>query len=264
MPLEILNCLGLLDHLKQFKSLHQPEYEMRHYNDHKHILTELEPVINEINEIEQLVIYLKKAANNEAIIVTLGDCAESILDSHECIVRNIDAYKNVQRCIEKITKKPVILLGRIAGQFFKPRSAEIEVFIIHFTGFFLQRINDKTMVKSYKGDAINSHEIDKRFHDIRRLKTANECAINKYNFIKKMKSNFDRLFIAHEALHLEYEAHLTRNFGDKLYNVSCHFPWIGDRTRQLFLFAFLKFFLIKEKEVMLLTLVSYPTPLVSK
>lgn len=41
------------------------------------------------------------------------------------------------------------------------------------------------------------------------------------------------IFTAHEALILEYESALTRNYKGKWYNTSAHFVWIGDRTRQL-------------------------------
>merc|ERR1712078_438896 len=40
-------------------------------------------------------------------------------------------------------------------------------------------------------------------------------------------------FTSHEAMQLDLEEALTRKVGDKFYNLSAHFVWIGDRTRQL-------------------------------
>merc|ERR1711879_758551 len=40
-------------------------------------------------------------------------------------------------------------------------------------------------------------------------------------------------FTAHEAMQLDLEEALTRPVGDEYYNLSAHFLWIGDRTRQL-------------------------------
>jgi len=41
------------------------------------------------------------------------------------------------------------------------------------------------------------------------------------------------LYTAHEALSLEYESGLVRNKHDKMYDLSAHFLWIGERTRRL-------------------------------
>ena len=41
------------------------------------------------------------------------------------------------------------------------------------------------------------------------------------------------LFMSHEGLLLDYEAALTKQIGDKHYNLGTHYLWIGDRTRQL-------------------------------
>ena len=41
------------------------------------------------------------------------------------------------------------------------------------------------------------------------------------------------LFTSHEGLHLPYEEAITRSEGDRWYNLSTHFPWIGARTAML-------------------------------
>jgi 3-deoxy-7-phosphoheptulonate synthase len=40
-------------------------------------------------------------------------------------------------------------------------------------------------------------------------------------------------FTSHEAMQLDLEEALTRQVGDKYYNLSAHLVWIGDRTRQI-------------------------------
>merc|ERR1712203_717742 len=50
---------------------------------------------------------------------------------------------------------------------------------------------------------------------------------------KYMSSAPIEFFTAHEAMQLDLEEALTRPVGDKYYNLSAHFLWIGDRTRQL-------------------------------
>ena len=173
------------------------------------------------------------------------------------------------------TNSPVVKLGRIAGQFAKPRSSDIE-----------EKNGEK--LPSYRGDIINSYEFSKesREPDPSRMITAynhsastlnllrafaqggfasltqlskwnldfaenfesmkkyseiskkiqesikfmNACGINETNTRELRETDF---YTSHEALLLPYEEAFTRidsTTGD-WYNVSSHFLWVGDRTR---------------------------------
>lgn len=90
-----------------------------------------------------------KAQDGEAFILMGGDCAESF-DEH-----NVDHYLNSFRILLQMTLifmnnlgKPVVKIGRMAGQYAKPRS---ELF---------EKLDEQTMIPSYRGDIINDYNKD--------------------------------------------------------------------------------------------------------
>src|SRR5579875_2387278 len=167
------------------------------------------------------------------------------------------------------TEMPVVKLGRFAGQYAKPRSADV----------------DAAGLPAYRGDMINSLEPDPeaRRHDPGRMirAYANAAAamnlsraitgagladlhhLQEWNkdFVRRstageryerVATEIDRslrfmsacgvddsalrtvdLFASHEMLVLDYERSLLRVDAGRLYLLSAHQVWIGDRTRQL-------------------------------
>ena len=131
--------------------------EIKHiprYNDQD----KLEEVIARLNAFPPLVFAgecnnlkaeLAKATEQKAFLVQGGDCAESFKEFSANNIR--DTFRVILQMSAVITselKVPVIKLGRIAGQFAKPRSSDTET------------INGTTL-NSYYGDSINGMEFTK-------------------------------------------------------------------------------------------------------
>jgi 3-deoxy-7-phosphoheptulonate synthase len=94
-------------------------------------------------EVRNLREQLAKVGSGEAFLLQGGDCAESFSEFSANLIR--DTFKVMLQMAVVLTfgsKKPVVKIGRIAGQFAKPRSADYET------------INDQKL-PSYRGDIIN-------------------------------------------------------------------------------------------------------------
>ena len=97
-------------------------------------------------EARRLKNELAKASRGEAFLLQGGDCAESFSDFSADAIR--DTFKVMLQMAMVLTygaKVPVIKVGRMAGQFAKPRSAPTEVI-------------DGVELPSYRGDIINDLE----------------------------------------------------------------------------------------------------------
>ena len=106
-------------------------------------LATLPPLVS-FDEIEKLKSELSLVAKGEAFLLQGGDCAESFAEfSH-------DNTKNFFRTVMQMTialmyglNKPVVKVGRVAGQYAKPRSGDSETI-------------DGVCLPSYRGDIVNS------------------------------------------------------------------------------------------------------------
>ena len=131
------------DSWKNFKIKHIPQY-----NDPDQLekaLKKLEgfPPLVFAGEVRQLKQRLSNASDGNAFLLQGGDCAESFAEFGADNIR--DSFRVLLQMAIILTagiNLPVIKIGRIAGQFAKPRSSEIE-----------ERKNIK--LPSYKGDIIN-------------------------------------------------------------------------------------------------------------
>lgn len=94
-------------------------------------------------EVRQLKAELARVARGDAILLQGGDCAESFAEFHPDQVR--DTFRVILQMAVALTFgafKPVVKVGRIAGQFAKPRSSPTET-------------KDGETLPSYRGDSIN-------------------------------------------------------------------------------------------------------------
>jgi len=126
----------------------KPRVQMPAYSD----LDELVSVENSLEALPPLVFagevrnlreQLAKVGRGEAFLLQGGDCAESFSEFSANLIR--DTFKVMLQMAVVLTfgsKKPVVKIGRMAGQFAKPRSAEFEI------------VNDQKL-PSYRGDIIN-------------------------------------------------------------------------------------------------------------
>ncbi len=97
-------------------------------------------------EARKLKEKLAAAGRGEAFLLQGGDCAESFSDFNAKNIKNLfKLMLQMNMVLMYSTGKPIVKVGRIAGQFAKPRSSDFEEI-------------DGVVLPSYRGDIINSME----------------------------------------------------------------------------------------------------------
>jgi 3-deoxy-7-phosphoheptulonate synthase len=94
-------------------------------------------------EARNLTTDLARVVEGKAFLLQGGDCAESFAEFHPNNIR--DTFRVILQMAVVLTfasKLPVVKLGRMAGQFAKPRSADTEII-------------DGVELPSYRGDNVN-------------------------------------------------------------------------------------------------------------
>jgi 3-deoxy-7-phosphoheptulonate synthase len=97
-------------------------------------------------EARRLKAALARAGDGQAFVLQGGDCAEGFADFNANVIR--DTFRVLLQMAVVLTfgaALPVVKLGRMAGQFAKPRSSDSET-------------RDGTTLPSYRGDIINAPE----------------------------------------------------------------------------------------------------------
>ncbi|MEI5673727.1 MULTISPECIES: class II 3-deoxy-7-phosphoheptulonate synthase [unclassified Nocardioides] len=226
-------------------------------------------------ECDELKDKIAAVTRGEAFILQGGDCAETFAGVTADNVRNkLRVLLQMAVVLTYAASVPVVKLGRIAGQYAKPRSSDNET-------------RNGVTLPAYRGDAVNGYEFTEAsrvpdpqrlvdvynssaatlnlvrafvtggYADLRQVHTWNtdfvktspfgqqyeamaheiERALTFMKAIGADPDEFHRVDFhsSHEALVLEYEHALTRidSRTQLPYDVSGHFVWIGERTRQL-------------------------------
>jgi 3-deoxy-7-phosphoheptulonate synthase len=131
------------DSWQRLPALQQPVYKDRERL--ARVLGELSrlPPIVVSWEIDQLKSELAAAQRGERFLLQGGDCAEGFADcDSDTIARKLKILLQMSVVLLHGLKKPVIRVGRIAGQFAKPRSTDTET-------------RDGVTLPSYRGDLVN-------------------------------------------------------------------------------------------------------------
>ncbi len=225
-------------------------------------------------EIDELRRQLAEAAEGKRFLLQGGDCAESLSECRaEPITNKLKVLLQMSLVLVHGGQRPVIRVGRFAGQYAKPRSEDMET-------------RDGVTLPSYRGDIVNRPaftEADRR-PDPELLLRGYERAALTLNLIRALSSggfadlhhpeNWDLDFIessqlaleyrrivssigeslrfmehvlgvrtgglekvdffsSHEGLHLEYERAQTHQQNGRWYHLATHFPWIGLRTADI-------------------------------
>src|SRR3990170_2211050 len=113
-------------------------------------------------ECDALKERLGAVARGEAFLLQGGDCAETFVDSTADAIRNkIKTLLQMAVVLTYGARVPVVKVGRIAGQFAKPRSADTET-------------RDWVTLPAYRGDAENGFDFtpEDRIPDPERLEQA--------------------------------------------------------------------------------------------
>ncbi|MEU4878479.1 3-deoxy-7-phosphoheptulonate synthase [Streptomyces sp. NPDC021608] len=189
------------------------------------------PPLVKADDVRTLRTLLARVARGEALVVQAGDCAENPAECDaEHVSRKSAVLDLLASTLTTATHKPVVRVGRIAGQFAKPRSRPLE------------RIGDLEL-PVYRGHMVNGPEADResRRHDPLRLLTSYMTASDVMEHLGwrgravlgHPPLTEPRMWTSHEALVLDYEVPLIRETGDgRRWLGSTHWPWIGERTRQ--------------------------------
>jgi 3-deoxy-7-phosphoheptulonate synthase len=127
-------------------------------------------------EVENLKTQLGKAARGEAFLLQGGDCAESFDDCRsEPIAAKLKILLQMSLVLVHGTHKPVVRVGRIAGQYAKPRSADVET-------------RGNVTLPAYRGDSVNKDAFtaEAREPDPELMLRAYERAALTLNFIRAL------------------------------------------------------------------------------
>jgi 3-deoxy-7-phosphoheptulonate synthase len=264
-----------LDELHALGASQQPRWPDRAAVERATATLRRMPPLVFAGECDDLKTSLAAVADGKAFVLQGGDCAETFEGVTADNVRaKLQVLLQMAVVLTYAAAVPVVKLGRIAGQYAKPRSTDLE------------RRGDRVL-PAYRGDAVNGFAFtpEARTPDPDRLvqvynasaATLNLCRaflqggyadlrqMHAWNtdFVRtspvgaryeRLASEIDRAldFIraigaepeelhrvsfhsSHEALILEYEHALTRidSRTSLPYNVSGHFLWIGERSREL-------------------------------
>jgi len=99
-------------------------------------------------ECDQLTNRLAAASRGEAFVLTGGDCAETFeANTADSIRARLQTVLQMSVILTYAASLPVVKMGRLAGQYFKPRSKTIEV-------------REGVEMTSYLGDAVNAIEFE--------------------------------------------------------------------------------------------------------
>ncbi|WP_392386952.1 class II 3-deoxy-7-phosphoheptulonate synthase [Marinomonas primoryensis] len=135
---------------KEKTALQQPVYpSAEHLAQVEATLGKMPPLVF-AGEARQLKKALAQVANGQSFLLQGGDCAESFAEFHANNIR--DTFKVMLQMSVVLTyagKCPVVKVGRMAGQFAKPRSAGLEVI-------------DGVELPSYRGDIINGIDFNEK------------------------------------------------------------------------------------------------------
>jgi 3-deoxy-7-phosphoheptulonate synthase len=156
-------------------------------------------------EVERLREELAAAQRGERFLLQGGDCAESFEDCEsDKIAKRLKILLQMSLVLTHGLKRPVIRVGRMAGQYAKPRSADTET-------------RDGITLPSYRGDIVNRAEFTAlaREPDPQLLLRGYERAALTINFIRALIDGgfadlhhpeyWDLGFVGHSPLKLEYE-----------------------------------------------------------
>ena len=264
-----------LDELRAVGAVQQPTYTDEVARDAAVATLRRMPPLVFAGECDQLRDRLAAVTRGEAFLLQGGDCAETFEGVTAENVRNkLRVLLSMAVVLTYAASVPVVKVGRLAGQYAKPRSSDTET-------------RDGVTLPAYRGDAVNGFDFtpEARAHDPQRLVDvyhASSATLNlarafttggyadlrqmhswntdfvrnspvgaRYqqlvNEIDKALAFMDAIgvdpdefhtvdfYSSHEALILEYEHAMTRidQRTSLPYDVSGHFVWIGERTRQL-------------------------------
>jgi len=268
------DVLAGLEHWRDLPRVQQPTWPDQAALDSAVSELATMPPLVFAGEADKLMDRMAAASRGEAFVLQGGDCAETFAhNTADAIRMKVMTILQMSAVLTYGASLPVVKMGRMAGQYAKPRSADTET-------------RDGITLPAYRGDAVNAHGFTQServpdpqrllrsyhasatalnliraftyggFADLRRVHEWNKGFIRNpaYARFEVLAAEIDRavrfmgaagvdfeaiktveFYASHEALLLDYERALTRidSRTGEPYDTSAHFVWIGERTRQL-------------------------------
>jgi 3-deoxy-7-phosphoheptulonate synthase len=263
-----------LDNYKNLTAAQQPtwtdEVKLQAARDELAVL----PPLVFAGEVDTLRTRLAAAAEGKAFLLQGGDCAETFADATADRIRNrVKTILQMAVVLMYGASMPVVKMGRMSGQFAKPRSSDTET-------------RGDITLPAYRGDAVNGYDFtpESRATDPNRMVRAYHTSASTLNLIRafttggfadlrsvhewnkgftnnpaniryeQLAAEIDRairfmdacgadfealkateFYVSHEALLFDYERPMTRidSRTGNPYATSGHFLWVGERTRQI-------------------------------
>jgi 3-deoxy-7-phosphoheptulonate synthase len=197
---------------------------------HEEVVNELRqlPPLVSIGEVERLKTQLAEAALGHRFVLQGGDCAERIQDcNQQAIIRKLQILLQMSLVLTYGGRRPVTRLGRIAGQFAKPRSKDTEV------------VNGVEL-PVYRGDNVNELAATAagRQPDPARLKQGYFSSAATLNFIRALLDGGFANLRSPEAWRLDFipdkgEHAAYREIADRIRDTIDYFESLGPLSRNL-------------------------------
>ncbi|WP_298181950.1 class II 3-deoxy-7-phosphoheptulonate synthase [Saccharomonospora sp.] len=253
----------------------QPEWPDAEAVSRVRTVLESVPPITVPAEVDRLRERLAMVARGEAFLLQGGDCAETFESNTEPHIRaNLRTLLQMAVVLTYGASLPVVKVGRIAGQYAKPRSNNTDALGLPvYRGDIVNSLApdpqlrvpdpgrmirayanagaamnlvraltgagmaDLAQVHAWNKDFVRTSPAGERYEALaaeidRGLRFMAACGVSDQSL------HSTEIFASHEALLLDYERAMLRlddpaSDDPSLYNLSSHFLWIGERTRQL-------------------------------
>jgi 3-deoxy-7-phosphoheptulonate synthase len=262
-----------LDNALARPAAQQPEWPDTEHVAHVRTVLESVPPVTLPPEVDRLQERLAAVARGEAFLLQGGDCAETFVDNTEPHIRaTIRTLLQMAVVLTYGASVPVVKVGRIAGQYAKPRSETVDALgLPTYRGDIVNslvaepaaRVPDPSrMVRAYANagatmnlvraltgtgmadlsrvhdwnkDFVRTSAAGERYEAVaaeidRAVRFMDACGVEDHNL------HSVEFYASHEALLIDYERAMLRldtRDEPQLYDLSAHFLWVGERTRQL-------------------------------
>lgn len=198
---------------RSYPAMQQPNYpDAEELKGARQELSSLPPLVTSF-EILALKKQIAEAQEGKRFLLQGGDCAESFSDCESGLISNrLKVLLQMSVVLVYGLRMPVVRVGRFAGQYAKPRSADTE-------------IKNGVELPSYRGDIVNSPEFTEaaRRPDPQRLISAHSRSAMTMNFVRSLIDGgfadlhhpeyWDLGWVGHSPLAEEYHR-MVRAIGD--------------------------------------------------
>ena len=174
-------------------------------------------------EVASLRQQMNDVSRGNKMFFQAGDCVEPYNEFDDTsITKKIKFINELATMLAYADNTSVVKVGRIVGQFAKPRSNGYEIVEGH-------------KLPVFRGEIVNGYEAteESRTPNPSRMYEAYKLSKHAMHLLAHTQPEKSRVWTSHEALILDYEAAFVRQnpITGKHYLGTTHLPWVGERTR---------------------------------